>query len=81
MLNLRGKGLTDLSFLAKFMRENKNQVLHVDIGDNDITDKDLKSFINKGLKNSSTLASLNIKGLKNIKSATKTSIKRELKMN
>lgn len=55
--------------------------MHVDIGDNDIKDRDLKNFIDKGLKNSSQLASLNIKGLRGIKAATKTSLKRELNMN
>jgi hypothetical protein len=50
VLNLRGKGLTDLGFLEKFIRENKDQVFHVDIGENDITDRELKNFLDKSLK-------------------------------
>lgn len=32
-LVLRGKNLTDLNFLAKFIRENP-QIEHIDLGDN-----------------------------------------------
>jgi hypothetical protein len=39
-LTLRGKNLTSLDFLAKFMRENPN-IGDIDIGDNPITDKEM----------------------------------------
>lgn len=60
------------------MRENQNQVFQIDIGDNDINDQNLKTFINKSLTSSNQLTQFNISGLKNIKSATKTHLKREL---
>jgi hypothetical protein len=42
-LTLRGKNLTSLDFLSKFMRENPN-IGDIDIGDNPLTDIEMQKF-------------------------------------
>jgi hypothetical protein len=37
---LRGKNLTSLDFLSKFMRENPN-IVDIDIGENPLTDREI----------------------------------------
>jgi hypothetical protein len=42
-LSLKGKNLTNLDFLSKFLRENP-QIENVDLGDNPLTDLELNRF-------------------------------------
>ena len=42
-LSLRGKNLTSLDFLSKFMRVNPN-IVDIDLGDNPLNDEELRKF-------------------------------------
>ena len=78
-LTLRGKNLTSLDFLAKFMRENPN-IGDIDIGDNPITDKEMIKF-SKNVVDNKQVRNIALDGIKNLKSGTKTIIQRELSKN
>lgn len=42
-LSLRGKNLTSLDFLSKYMQHNHN-IVDIDIGENPLTDQEIKKF-------------------------------------
>ena len=78
-LSLKGKNLTSLEFLSKFMRENPN-IVDIDIGENPLTDLEIQKFTVNVAKNSA-IRTIGLEGLKNLKSGTKTIISRELEKN
>jgi hypothetical protein len=69
---LKGKNLTSLDFLSKFIRENP-QIEDIDLGDNPLTDFELHKFSEDIAKNKS-IKNIGLKGLKNLKSGTRTII-------
>ena len=71
-LTLRGKNLTSLDFLAKFMRENPN-IGDIDIGENPLTDKEMQKFT-KNVQVNKQIRNIALDGIKNLKSGTKTII-------
>ena len=79
-LTLRGKNLTSLDFLAKFMRENPN-IGDIDLGDNPLTDKEMQKFSTNVMNNNQAIRNIGMDGIKNLKSGTKTIIQRELDKN
>jgi hypothetical protein len=71
-LSLRGKNLTSLDFLSKFMRENPN-IANIDLGDNPITDKEMQRFT-IGIKKNLNIKEIELDGIKHLKDGTKTVI-------
>lgn len=71
-LSLKGKNLTSLDFLSKFIRENP-QIEDIDLGDNPLTDLELHKFSENIAKNK-TIKNIGLSGLNNLKSGTRTII-------
>ena len=79
-LSLKGKGLKNLDFLSKFMRENP-QVQNVDIGDNPLSNDEVHKFYDKNLTRGTGLQTIGITGIKSLKSSTRSLIQKELQKN
>jgi len=79
-LCLKGKGLSNLNFLIKFLRENP-YIEDIDIGDNPLTDEELGKFNQQILEQQTTIQKLEMAGIKGIKSGTRSLIQSELTKN
>lgn len=75
---MRGKNLTSLDFLEKFMRENPN-IVDIDLGDNPLTDGEMQKFT-ANIKSNLQLRTVGTEGIR-LRAKTKKQLLGELDKN
>lgn len=78
-LSLKGKGLTSLDFLEKYMRVHPNLV-DIDIGDNPLTNKEMQKFTTNMRKNQ-LISNIGVEGINDLDQKTKDELNKEIEMN